>query len=134
MKRRGIILRTSKRVRRITQRPEQDLQIVVMQWLRIACPKVIAAHCPNGGKRNRVEAIRLKQMGVLAGFPDLMLFYEKRAYFIEMKAPGRIRATSDDQEDVLARLSRNGFECAVCDSLQSVKNCIALWGLPCREV
>ena len=30
-------------------------------------------HIPNGGYRNKIEAAKLKQMGVLPGFPDYQL-------------------------------------------------------------
>ena len=45
-------------------------------------------HCPNGGKRQRAEATRLKAQGVKAGVPDLHLPIAKGKYiglYIEMK-------------------------------------------------
>lgn len=35
-------------------------------------------HIPNGGSRNKAEAVKLKQMGVKAGVSDLCLPYPKR--------------------------------------------------------
>lgn len=45
-------------------------------------------HIPNGGSRNKAEAVKLKQMGVKAGVSDLCLPYPKGIYcglYIEMK-------------------------------------------------
>ena len=45
-------------------------------------------HVPNGGSRNKQEAVKFKQMGVKAGVSDLCLPYPKGIYcglFIEMK-------------------------------------------------
>ena len=45
-------------------------------------------HIPNGGSRNKAEAVKLKSMGVKSGVPDLHLPYAKGVYiglYIEMK-------------------------------------------------
>ena len=45
-------------------------------------------HVPNGGSRNKAEAIKFKQMGVKAGVSDLCLPYPRGVYnglFVEMK-------------------------------------------------
>ena len=45
-------------------------------------------HIPNGGSRNKAEAVKLKQMGVKAGVSDFCLPYPKGIYcglYIEMK-------------------------------------------------
>lgn len=48
-------------------------------------------HIPNGGSRNKTEAVKLKQMGVKTGVSDLCLPYPKGIYcglYIEwMKEP-----------------------------------------------
>lgn len=48
----------------------------VMDWARWnqnAHPELeLLHHCPNGGSRNKAEAVKLKQMGVKAGIPDLV--------------------------------------------------------------
>lgn len=61
-------------------------------------------HVPNGGSRNRMEAVKFKQMGVKAGVSDLCLPYPKGIYhglFIEMKY-GRNR-----QQGKQSKSSRN---------------------------
>lgn len=45
-------------------------------------------HIPNGGSRNKAEAVKLKNMGVKSGVADLHLPYAKGVYiglYIEMK-------------------------------------------------
>jgi hypothetical protein len=73
-------------------------------------------HVPNGGKRNKREAARLRDEGVKPGVPDLCLPVPRGDYhglYIEMK---RIRGgtTSDDQKDWLAELQRQGYYACVC--------------------
>ena len=55
-------------------RPPSELQeqIAVVRWLRTV--GVLFCHVPNGGKRSRREAVRLKASGVVAGVPDLLIF------------------------------------------------------------
>ena len=73
-------------------RSEDTEQIAVVQWAQYNVnhhPELKwLHHCPNGGSRNRLEAVKLKQMGVKAGVSDLCLPYPKGIYcglFIEMK-------------------------------------------------
>lgn len=51
-----------------------------------ALPGVVSWHTPNGGKRDRVEAIRFKMIGVRAGIPDY-LFLWGGLYGLEFKEP-----------------------------------------------
>ncbi len=51
---------------------EHSEQVVVVRRLRAA--KIWFCAVPNGGKRNRGEAIRLTQEGVSRGAPDLLIF------------------------------------------------------------
>ena len=49
-------------------------------------------HVPNGGKRGKAAAGRLKAMGTRAGVPDLHLPVASRGYhgtWLELKAPGK---------------------------------------------
>lgn len=45
-------------------------------------------HCPNGGSRNKTEAVNLKRQGVKSGVPDLHLPVSRSRYiglYIELK-------------------------------------------------
>ncbi len=73
-------------------RSEDTEQISVIQWAEWNTGRYPELkwlhHCPNGGSRNKQEAVKLKQMGVKAGVSDLCLPYPKGTYcglYIEMK-------------------------------------------------
>ena len=66
-------------------------------------------HVPNGGSRNKQEAVKFKQMGVKAGVSDLCLPYPKGSYcglFVEMKF-GNNRQ-QDTQKEFLADMAAAG--------------------------
>lgn len=74
-------------------------------------------HVPNGGSRNKQEAVKFKQMGVKAGVSDLCLPYPKGAYhglFIEMKY-GNNRQ-QDTQKEFLKDMAAAGHFVATCYS------------------
>jgi hypothetical protein len=82
-------------------------------------------HCPNGGSRNKAEAIKLKQMGVKAGVSDLCLPYPKGIYcglYIEMKF-GKNRQ-QDSQKEFLADMAAAGHFVATCYSAEEAINII----------
>ena len=73
---------------------EDQLQKSIIQYWDFKYPKWTKRlhHSPNGGKRNAIEASKFKQMGVRAGFPDLILLIPNRFYpfcGIELKANTR---------------------------------------------
>src|SRR5262245_57898225 len=83
--------------------PEADLQIAVMQLLRLSLGGyAICFHVPNGGKRSLTEARRFKAMGVLSGIPDIAILDAGRAYFLELKSKrGTITATQRECHNAL---------------------------------
>lgn len=66
---------------------EDDLQRATAELVRRKyARRCIAFHVPNGGRRNRTEAARLKGMGVLAGVADwIVLLPGGRFAAIELK-------------------------------------------------
>lgn len=82
-------------------------------------------HVPNGGSRNKQEAVKFKQMGVKAGVSDLCLPYPKGIYcglFIEMKY-GNNRQ-QDTQKEFLADMAAAGHGSTVrrCNSISMLKS------------
>jgi len=70
---------------------------------------------PNGGKRDKREAVRLKAQGVKAGVSDLFYPVARGGYFglwIEMKV-GRNKPT-EKQKVWLRDMDEQGFLTAVC--------------------
>lgn len=80
---------------------------------------------PNGGTRNKIEAVNLKRQGVSAGVPDLCLAVPKGRYhglYIEMKVhPNK---TTSKQDEWLKNLSRYGYAVKVCYGYKEAKNAI----------
>ena len=83
-------------------------------------------HVPNGGSRNRAEAVRLKAQGVKPGVPDLCLPVAKGGYhglYIELKRlkGGRL---SQDQAKWLESLSRGGYLATICSGWEQAAQII----------
>ena len=98
---------------------EDAEQQIVIQWARMMMERwpelALLHHIPNGGSRNRKEAVKLKRMGVLAGVPDLHLPVAKAGYnslYIEMKyGDGRLQTT---QKAFLSAAAAERNYCIVC--------------------
>lgn len=108
---------------RNAMRSEDTEQIAVIQWTQYNVnhhPELKwLHHVPNGGSRNRLEAVKLKQMGVKAGVADLCLPYPKGIYcglYIEMKF-GNNRQ-QDTQKEFLADMATAGHFVATCYSAE----------------
>lgn len=104
-------------------RSEDTEQINVIQWSQWNMNRFPELkwlhHCPNGGSRNRLEAVKLKQMGVKAGVSDLCLPYPKGIYcglYIEMKY-GSNRQT-ENQKEFLEDMAAVGHYVATCYSAE----------------
>ena len=104
---------------RYAMRSEDTEQINVVSWANWNMNRYPELkwlhHVPNGGSRNKQEAVKLKQMGVKAGVSDLCLPYPKGLYYglyIEMKTPsGR---ASDAQRWWMMELTKQGYRAVVC--------------------
>lgn len=72
-------------------------------------------HCPNGGKRQTREAVRLKKQGVKSGVPDLNLPIPKGAYaglYIEMKY--NTGSIEPEQKEWIKAMKEAGHFACVC--------------------
>lgn len=106
--------------------PEQSLQALCMDWLKLARPDVLAWHVPNGGKRGAREAYRLKRQGVLAGVCDItVVLPDNRCGQIEMKA-GK-NGLTDEQEAFRDTCLERGIPWALCRSLPEFQGTINAW-------
>lgn len=101
------------------KRSEDTEQIAVIQWAiwnESRYPELKwLHHIPNGGSRNRLEAVKLKQMGVKAGVSDLCLPYPKGVYcglYIEMKFGNNQQ--QDTQKEFLQDMTEAGHFVATC--------------------
>ena len=101
------------------RRDESNLQIACVTWYRLQYPKLRKAlfSVPNGGTRNKREAVTLKKEGVTAGVSDLILAVpnkENAGLFIEMKTPSG--TVSKDQKEFLALMKSLGYRTEVVRS------------------
>ena len=94
--------------------PEDFEQELVMRWAEGQAgnwPELaLLHHIPNGGKRGKSEAAKLKRMGVKRGVPDLCLPVPRGAFiglYVEMKklSGGRL---SPEQRTWLNKLAAQG--------------------------
>lgn len=102
---------------------EDDLQISCFQWIELMRPShpilEWIIHVPNGGKRPRGAAGKLKAMGVKPGVLDVLLplpFNGWSGLAIEMKV-GRNK-TTEQQDDWLEVFHASGYYTAVCYTLE----------------
>lgn len=105
--------------KRTARQREAELQRACVRWFRLQYPQYLLFHVPNGGRRNAREAAFLKLEGVVAGIPDLFLAVGRHGFhglFIEMKA-GK-NTTTPAQKEMMERLYRAGYSCAVCRSFE----------------
>jgi hypothetical protein len=80
-------------------------------------------HCPNGGRRNKAEAAKLKAMGVRKGIPDLFLPIPRQGYhglYIEMKRLKNGKVSPDQQKEI-ARLKADGYAVEVANGSEEAK-------------
>lgn len=101
--------------------PSEDTeQITLMHWAQMQYgrhPELrLLFAIPNGGSRNKIEAAKLKAMGVKAGVSDLFLPVPRGRYaglWIEMKRLTGGRATKE-QREWLAEMTRQGYAAHIC--------------------
>lgn len=106
------------------KRSEDTEQIRLMNWCRVnedRYPELRwCFHIPNGGKRNKKEAEKFKQMGVKAGVSDIQLPFPKGIYngmFIELKYEHN--SPTPNQREFLRAMQEAGHYCCVCFSAEA---------------
>ena len=108
---------------------EASEQAALFRWvafIRVTLPETnLLYHIPNGGKRDRREAAKLKQQGVRAGVPDLCLPVARSGYhglYIELKVEKN--KPTELQLEWLAALKQQGYAAVVCYGWQEAANII----------
>jgi hypothetical protein len=106
-------------------------QAALMAELRFRMPEVadLIYHVPNGGHRHKAVAAKLKQQGVVAGIPDLVLTMARGGFFglyIEFKAtPPNDAAISASQHERIRKLNDQGYLAVVCrghfDAMEQIR-------------
>lgn len=112
--------------------PEHLEQVQLVARFRLAYPalaKLLFA-IPNGGKRGKAEAARLKAEGVTAGVPDLMLAVVTDDYpglYIEMKRPDGLGKVSKDQRELIDLLRQQGYRVEVCHGAKEAWDVVTVY-------
>ncbi len=111
--------------------PEEEVeQTCLFRWAAYslgAHPELKLLHAiPNGGKRSKSEAARMKAAGVKAGVPDMFLPVARggsHGLYIELKRikGGRVSA---EQLAWMEELTREGYTCAVCHGWEKARETI----------
>lgn len=112
---------------------EDDHQAALFDWAELSLgiyPELIGLmHVPNGGRRGKLEAARLKRQGVRAGYPDLVLDVARGGHHglrIELKATradlGRKPRVTPEQQGWLVRLNGQGYHAVVCEGWESARD------------
>jgi hypothetical protein len=89
--------------------------------LKFHNPRGMIFSIPNGGTRNKLEAITMKATGLLAGASDLIIITPNgKLMFIELKTD--TGKQSEKQIDFQNRVNALGFEYYLIKSLDEFKN------------
>lgn len=104
---------------------EDRLQAEIVAWftntycLKHHNPRLMIFAIPNGGNRNKIEAMKFKATGLLAGASDLVVVLPNSIFFVELKT--EIGIQSDPQIDFEERIIKLGFEYIIIKSLEQFK-------------
>ena len=102
---------------------EHAEQATLVQWFKMAHPDLRVFAIPNGGKRGKMEAMRLRLEGVCSGVPDLMIPTPRSQHhglFVEMKRT-KGGSVSKEQKDWIAYLQAQGYQAIVCRGFEEAK-------------
>lgn len=116
----------TEKVRKAPTQWEHALQVGCLRWLHLQYPNVIVWATPNGAWCGIKQATKLKAEGMVKGVPDLQIPMARKGFhglFIEMKN-GKKGVVSDEQHDMMVRLRNEGYQCAVCRSLDDFMNIV----------
>ena len=95
---------------------EQEALVRWAAWEAKRTPELrLLFHVPNGGRRDKREAARLKAQGVKPGVPDLFLPVPRGGYhglWIELKAAGG--RPSANQCEWIGDLNEQGYRAVIC--------------------
>lgn len=108
---------------------EHQEQSALFEWAEWNSPRVPSLNLlyavPNGGKRDKATAAKLKAEGVKAGVPDIFLPVARRGYhgfYIELKVG--INRPSKDQLAWHEALKLEGYNVDVCYGWQEAAHTI----------
>jgi hypothetical protein len=109
---------------------EGPIHSAILTYLRGQYPQAVIHHSPNEtdvrGPTIARAIAKQKMMGMLVGFPDLLMLHQGRLYTFEVKAEGG--RTSEAQKVVGEAIAASGGFWAVVRSIDDVKEKMEQWG------
>ena len=98
------------------EKSEDRIQFEIVTWFKNNKIDGLIFAIPNGGSRNKIEAMKLKATGVLAGVSDLIILQPNgKIKFVEVKIEkGR---QSESQKDFQKKVNDLGFDYYIVRSL-----------------
>lgn len=102
---------------------EDQIQAQIFKWYHnnyCAKNSNIIFSVPNGGTRNKAEAMKFKATGLVAGVSDLIIVTEKEVLFVEVKTA--IGRQSEVQKKFEKKVTNLGYRYLVVRSLEDFKN------------
>jgi len=75
---------------------------------KLSNPQHLIFSVPNGGYRNKIEAMKMKATGLVAGVSDLIIVQPNRILFVELKKQNGIQ--SKEQKEFQRKINILGFE------------------------
>lgn len=108
---------------------EGPIHASILAYLRRQYPRAVIHHSPGetdvSGPLIARAISKQKKMGMLVGFPDLLMLHEGRFYSFEVKAEGR--RTSPAQKAVGGAIIAAGGFWGVVRSIDDVKELMEDW-------
>lgn len=108
---------------------ERPIHLAILKYLRLQYPDALIHHSANEVDLRSKDVARAiaksKHMGMVPGFPDLLVIWRAYVWGFEVKAEGNYATKS--QKDVGTLMENNGAKWAVVRSVDDVKECIAEW-------
>ena len=104
---------------------EKDLQKACINWTWYNYSKKHFWHTPNGGTRNKREAVELKKQGVKPGVSDIIFADMSRGFsglVIELKA--KKNKPTEDQIKFLNEMAKRGRKCVVAYSREAYEDAV----------
>lgn len=109
---------------------EATIQRELIKWIKQEYPQVEYLYCKNEGKKDAMMGKLDKQMGLLAGFPDLTFFYTKEnvTYILHLELKTLKGKLNNNQKKWWSNLektsNREGF---IAHGFQEAKKYFIKW-------
>jgi hypothetical protein len=113
-------------------KPEEALQITIVEWLTLVAPHLEVVAFANEGKRTPVEQIILKRKAMRKGASDLLVVADGPInFFFEVKMPGKYPDVY--QRAFMESMEKKGCIVAVTRSIDDVRRVLLKNGMHTRE-